>query len=101
MHGYDIVQLLDEIHLQGAADATILESHKAIVALANDAALLNQISIDVNLTNIIYNNSKLNAFPIGKNTIEKCSLTAAQVTREQQNGSIYLIHNIIAQKCSF
>ena len=92
MHGNDIVQLLDEIHLQGAADATVLKSHKAIVALTNDAALLNQIGIDVNLTNIIYNNSKLDTFPIGKYTVEKCSLTAAQITREQQNGSIYLIH---------
>ena len=76
-HGNDIVKLLHKIHLQCAADTSVLQSHKAIVLLVHDATLLNEVCIDINLSYVVHNDGKLNAFLVCENAVEQCCLAAA------------------------
>ena len=76
-HGNDIVKLLHKIHLQCAADTSVLQSHKAIVLLVHNATLLNEVCIDINLSYVVHNDGKLNAFLVCENAVEQCCLTAA------------------------
>ena len=76
-HGNDIVKLLHKIHLQCAADTSVLQSHKAIVLLVHNATLLNEVCIDINLSYVVHNDGKLNAFLVCENAVEQCCLAAA------------------------
>ena len=88
-----IVQLLDEVHLQGATDATVLQSHERVIALTNDATLLDEISINIHFADVVNDNCKTNALLIGQNTIEKGCLTTAQITGEQKDRNLLEFHN--------
>ena len=76
-HGNDIVKLLHKIHLQCAADTSVLQSHKAIVLLVHDATLLNEVCIDINLSYVVHNDGKLNAFLVCENAVEQCRADAS------------------------
>ena len=60
----DVTQLLYEIHLQRAADTTILQRHQTLVLLPYHAAFLYQIGIDIHFAYIINNHSKTNTTAI-------------------------------------
>ena len=60
----DVLQLFNQIHLQGTTDATVLKGHKAVVLLINNAALLNEVGIDIHLADVIHNHGKLNALTV-------------------------------------
>ena len=77
VHGQDVLQLLDEVHLQGAADAAVLQGYQGVVLLAYHPTLLNEVGIDVHLADIVYNDSKLDTLLVLKDTIEQCGLSAA------------------------
>ena len=66
----DVMQLLYEVHLQGAADTTVLQGDEAVVLLADDTALLNQVGIDVHLADVIHYHGKAYAALVGQNAIE-------------------------------
>ena len=59
--GDDVLQLLDEIHLQRAADAAVLQGHERVVLLVDDAALLDEVGIDVDFSDVVDNDGKLDA----------------------------------------
>ena len=88
----DVAQLLYKIHLQGAADATILQGHQVFVFLSHNASFFNQLGIDVHFADIVDDNGKLNAALVGENAVEQCCFSAAQITREQQYGNGLIIH---------
>ena len=73
----DIVELLHEIHLQRAADATVLKSYERVIPLTDDTAVLDERRVDVHLADIIDDNGKLNAFLILQYAIQKRGLAAA------------------------
>ena len=83
LHCDYVVQLRYKVHLKGAADASVLQRHKALVFCANYAALLYKVGIYVYLSNVVYNYRKADALRIGKNMIKKCCLPASQITGEQ------------------
>ena len=68
-HIHNVAQLVDEIHLQRAADTAVLQSHQTVVLLVHYSPLLNKIGIDVHLADIVHDNGKLNSFLVGKNAI--------------------------------
>ena len=70
LHLDNVLQLLDEVHFQCAADASVLQSHQRVVLLVDDATLLNQRCVNVHLTDIIHDNGKLDTFLVGKDTIQ-------------------------------
>ena len=92
MSAGDVVELLYQIHLERAADAAVLQCHKALVAFAHYATLLNQRSVDIHFTYVVYNHSKLDSLLIAKDTIEQSGLAATKVTSEQQHWQIINFH---------
>jgi hypothetical protein len=88
VQGNDLVQLLHKVHLEGAADATVLQGYQTVIIHANYASLLNEAGVDVYLTYIVYYYRELNALAVGQDSVEKGCLTAAQITGEQQDRSL-------------
>jgi hypothetical protein len=79
------MELGNQIHLERAADTTVLERNERVVVLAHHPALLNQRSIDIDFTDIIDNDRKTNAFGIRQDAVQKSGLTAPEIAREQQD----------------
>ena len=77
---YDIVELLNKVHLQSTADTSILQCNKGIILLIYYSTLFYKVGIDIYFTDIIYDNGKFYTFFIVKNTIEECCLTTSQIT---------------------
>ena len=64
------MNLFYEIHLERATDAAVLQSHEAFVFLSHNAALLDEVRVDVDFADIIHDDGKFNAALVGENTIE-------------------------------
>ena len=88
----DVAQLLYKIHLQGAADAAVLQGYKAFFLLSYHTTFLNEVGIDVHFANIIHDDGELYTFSVIQYSIKECCLSAAQITREQQNGYFFHFH---------
>jgi hypothetical protein len=83
--GY-VAQLLNEVHLQGAADASVLQGYEAFVLFVNDAAFLYEISVYVNLAYIVDYYGETYASFVAKNAVEKCCFATAKIAGQQQYG---------------
>jgi hypothetical protein len=81
--GY-VAQLLHEVHLQCAADATVLKCYKAVVFFVNDAAFLYEVGIDVHLAYVVDYYGETYASFVAKNAVEKCCFAAAKIAGQQQ-----------------
>ncbi len=53
LHTGDFVNLLNQVALQGAADATVLKCHETLVLLSHNAALLDEVSINVHFAYVV------------------------------------------------
>ena len=63
------MQLLYQVHLEGAAYAAVLQCNQAVIIHAHNTSLLYQAGVDVDLTYIIYDNCKLYTLAIGKDPV--------------------------------
>ncbi len=63
-HGCDFRELLDEIHFEGTADTSVLESDEALVLFADNAAFLYEVGIDIHLSYVIDNDCEFDSFPV-------------------------------------
>ena len=79
------MELRDQVHLQRAAYTAVLEGYKAVIALAYYTALLDQRSVDIDFADIIDDDRKTDTFGIREDAVQKSSLTAPEITREQQD----------------
>ena len=61
VHSHNILYLLDEIHFESTAYATVRKSHKAVILAVNHSASLYEAGINVYLSYIIDYHSKLYA----------------------------------------
>ena len=59
-----IGELIDQIHLECAADTAVLQGHQTFVFLGHDAALLNQRRIDIHFAYVVDYHRKLDAFAV-------------------------------------
>ena len=80
----DLAELLDQVGLQRAADTAVLEGHQTVVLLAHHTALLNEVSIDIDFSQIIDNHRKADAFAIVQDLVDQGGLAAAQIAGQQQ-----------------
>ena len=60
----EVMQLLDEVHLQRAADTSVLQRHQRVVVLTHYSALLDERSIDIHFSDIVHDHGKTNAFGV-------------------------------------
>ena len=68
------MHLLDEIHLQRATDAAVLQGHQTIVFLINNTALLNQVGIDIDFAKVVDNYRKANTALVGEDVVDQGGL---------------------------
>ena len=81
LHLHDVAQLFDEVHLQRAADAAVLERHEAFILLSHNAPFLYEVGIDVHLTDIVHDDGKADAAFVRQDTIDEGCFSAAKITR--------------------
>ena len=77
MERYDVLQLLYEVHLQRAADTTVLQGYQRVVLLIYDTSLLYEAGVDVHFTDVVYDDGELDTLLVLKDTVEQCRLAAA------------------------
>ena len=87
-----VAQLGNQVHLQGAAYATVLQSDETLVSLSHDSAFLNQVSIYVDFAYIIDNDGETYAFPVGEYPVDERGLAAAEITGQQQDRNPVFCH---------
>ena len=80
---HQVAQLKHEVHLQRAADTTVLQCHQRFVLLVHYTAFLYQVGIDVHLADVVDDNGKAYTFFVIKDTVEQGSLAAAQVSSDE------------------
>ena len=83
VHLQDIVQLFHQVHLQGAADASVLERYQAVVFLAHDASFLDKVGIDVHFTDVVHDDGELDAPFVGKDVVYQGCFPATQITGQE------------------
>ncbi len=64
------VELLNEVHFEGTAYATVLECHEAFVLFIDDSPLLDKFGIDIDFAYIIYDYGETYTPVIGKYVID-------------------------------
>ena len=84
VHAYDVLQLLHEVHLQRAAYTSVLQRHQRVVLLVDHASLLYEVGVDVDLSDVIDDDGKLDASFVTQYSVQQCCLAAAQVSCQQQ-----------------
>ena len=67
---YQAEDLLDQIGLESTADTAVLERYKVLVLLIDDAALLDQLSVDVDLADIVDDDGDLIALLVVEHMIQ-------------------------------
>ncbi len=82
---HEVGELLHEISFEGAADATVLESHEAVVATADHTTLGDEVSVDVHLADVVDDNSEFYAFLIVENLVKQSGLSASEIAGEQED----------------
>ena len=82
-HAHDVAQLLDQVHLECAADAAVLQGDERLVLLAHDPVLLDQVGIDVDLSDIVDDDGEFDAASVGENLVDQGGLAAAEVAGQE------------------
>ena len=62
---HQLVDLLDEIGLQRAADATVLQGDEAVVFLSHNAAFLDEVGVDVYFADVVHDDSEADTPLVG------------------------------------
>ena len=69
-HRRNLAELLDQVHLERAADAPVLQGHQTVVLLVHNAALLDKVGVDVYLAYVIDDHGKPDAALVGQYPVE-------------------------------
>ena len=99
LHLHKVEYLFYEVHLQCAADTSVLQCHKAIIFLAYNTTLLNEVGINVNLAYIVYYNRELYSFLVSENMVYQSSLSTAQITGQEQYRNVFFLHFLLFLYC--
>ena len=86
-------QLGDQVHLQGTADTAVLQGDQAVILLADDAAFLDQVRVDVDFAYVIDEDGETDAFAVGKDPVQKGGLSAAEIAGQQQDRDLHIVHH--------
>ena len=90
LHPGDLLQLGDQVHLQRATDAAVLQGDQAVVRLPDHAAFFNQVGVDVDFTQVVDDHGELDAATVRQDAVQERRLAAPQIAGDQQHrqGSI-------------
>ena len=91
---HQLVDLLNEVGLQGTTDASVLQGHEAIVLLRHHATLLYEVGVNVHLAYVVHDDGEAYASLISQYTVHQRCLATTQVAREQQYGNFFLFHDV-------
>ena len=94
LEGDDVVELLHQVHLERATDASVLKGDQAVVLTPNDATLLDEVGIDVDLAYVVDYHGETDAATVREDSVEEGCLAATQVTREQQHRNVVFRHSV-------
>ncbi len=67
-----------------AEDAAVLKGHETFVFLSYYPALLNQARVYIDFAYVVYDYGEFDSFFICEDPVQKRSLTAPQISRQQQ-----------------
>ena len=95
VHPGDLLELGHEVHLERTADAAVLQGHEAVVGLAHDAALLDQVGVDVDLAEVIDDHGELDAAAVGEDPVQERGLAASEIAGEQQDRQGFVLQSDI------
>ena len=79
LHVNYLFELLHQVHLQRAADTSVLQGNERVVFLAHYTTFLYKVCIDVHLTYVVDDDGKLDAFLVGQDFVEQCCLATSQI----------------------
>ena len=80
-----IVDLVNEIRFQGAADAAVGKRDEAIVARRDDASFFDEIGVDVYLADVIDDDRHMVAFRVFEDMVDQRGFAAAKISSDQCN----------------
>ena len=80
-----IVDLVNEIRFQGAADAAIGKRDEAIVTRRDDASFFYEIGVDVDLADVIDDDRHMVAFRVFEDMVDQRGFAAAKISSDQCN----------------
>ena len=83
--------MLDEVGLERAADAAVLQGNQAVVFLAYHTTFGNQVGVDVDFTQIVDNHGEADAAPVVEDAVDQGGFTAAEVTGQQEDRDFFQI----------
>ena len=64
VHLAQVVDLVDQVEFQGAADAAVLQWNKAVIGLSYDPSLLNKVSIDIDFPDVVNYHRESDSFAV-------------------------------------
>lgn len=92
---HKVEKLVHEVHLEGAANAAVLEGNEIVVALSFETVACNEACIDVYFADIIDDYGKADSFSVVEYFIEKRGLAASEIACDQQDRRNFGISHII------
>ena len=92
LHPHDFINLLDEIRLERAADAAVLERDETLVLLSDHSAFLDEVRVYVHFPYVIDNHGEAYALFICQNPVEERRLAASEIAGEQEHRNFFLFH---------
>ena len=91
---HQVLDLLNQIRFQSTAYASVLKSHQTVIFLVHNATFLNEVSIYIDLSDVVDNHCKTDSFTIGKYMVDQCSLATAQITGQKQYRHFFICHSL-------
>ena len=76
--------MLHEIHLERAADTSVLQCNEAVVFCAYNSAFLYQVGVNVYFAYVVDYDGKFNSLAVGQYIVEQRGLAAAEVSGEEE-----------------
>ncbi len=78
----DFRQLGHQVHLEGAADAAVLQGHEALVRRAHDAAFFDEAFVNIHFADVVDHDGELDALAVGEDAVQEGGLAASQIAGE-------------------
>ncbi|MOA11802.1 hypothetical protein D3C78_1317580 [compost metagenome] len=87
------LHFLQQILAKRAADTTIGHFHQLLIGTRQAAALCNQIGVNVNLAQVIYNDGNLQSLAIVQYMIHNRGFARTQISAQHRYRNSVLVHN--------
>ena len=94
----EVAELRNQVHLQSAAYATVLKCYQTVVRASDNAALLYQVGIYVDLADVVDDYGELDSFLVCEDAVQKGGLAAPEVSGHKKDRDLLFFvidcHNV-------